>query len=510
MFKPAQMTNIECIVENSCKDSIVRALHISGETQLESIMEEEMKEKGLMKAVSSDKTPEITNHLSRAKNLIDVLKPYVKTKSSFLDEMLGVEETQQKPYCYMECEKLLSDADDILSKLGAQIYPAVEGLEKQKAELETTSSEKDSILLLKDLNIYARHFKETDYLYSTIGVIPTDNILEARKRLDEKLEKIYLLTIESSGKDKSVVSFHCIKEKRLDLNHVLAGASYDPVKVQGEKTYRQLYADYTSKADELGKTVGEAISNLEAIACERMRALLEFEELLSNELARAKAYTHLASTKNTTYLRIWVPQKRKQKILSILESASNGLMVLSVSDDSEDAPTLLDNPAPLKPFEMFTRLFSQPKYNQLDPTAMTAPSFVIFFGFMLGDAVYGMMILFASIWLQQKYLKHMKVVNFAKILFWCGLSTIVFGIATGGFLGDALTKYVLGRDSSEGLWFVLIDPLYKTNAITLLAVAVGIGMIHTIFGNVLGIFDKLSAGEKKKALQENGSWLIMG
>ena len=44
----------------------------------------------------------------------------------------------------------------------------------------------------------------------------------------------------------------------------------------------------------------------------------------------------------------------------------------------------------IRPFEMLVNLYSPPKYKDFDPTPLVAVFFTIFFGFMLDDFFYGL------------------------------------------------------------------------------------------------------------------------
>ena len=140
-------------------------------------------------------------------------------------------------------------------------------------------------------------------------------------------------------------------------------------------------------------------------------------------------------------------------------------------------------------------MYSYPKYNEVDPTPLLAPFYLIFFGMMVADAGYGLLVLIGS-FLALKFLKlsdSMK--DFAKFFFYLSFPTIFFGLIYGSFFGDMVK-----------LPTQLIDTNKDVNTILILSLALGV--IQIFFGLFIKVYSLVRIGKAKDALLDAGSWII--
>jgi V/A-type H+/Na+-transporting ATPase subunit I len=143
----------------------------------------------------------------------------------------------------------------------------------------------------------------------------------------------------------------------------------------------------------------------------------------------------------------WVPVGKEKSLLDYLET-NNILYVSEKPGKEEKVPVLLKNKKFSEKFEMLGELYSLPKYNELDLTPFFAPFYMLFFGFCLGDAGYGLLMVAAALLLKKKVKKQLR--NVLGLVFYLGLSTILFGIIGGTAFGIPLYETSL--------------PVYKTLA----------------------------------------------
>ena len=131
----------------------------------------------------------------------------------------------------------------------------------------------------------------------------------------------------------------------------------------------------------------------------------------------------------------WVPDEKKEPLIAYLEK-NNILYVTQKPAEEEQAPILLKNKKFARKFEMLGDLYSLPKYNELDLTPFFAPFYMLFFGFCLGDAGYGILMGIAALLLKKKVRKELKQVM--GLIFYLGVSTFFFGVISGVFFGIPL------------------------------------------------------------------------
>lgn len=186
-------------------------------------------------------------------------------------------------------------------------------------------------------------------------------------------------------------------------------------------------------------------------------------------------------------------------------------------ETEEDIPVALSNPRMAKPFETLINAFSTPKYEEIDPSLLMFFTFPIFYGIMLGDVGYGILVLLlvvAGIFT--------KLFNFLgmggasnslnKILLYSAISSIIFGIIYGEFFGVSLfNSYEHGKkvDGLLGINGVAFIPYHRfTNVKELILITASIGIAHLFIGMIVGFRNKLQHGITH-AIYGKFSWILI-
>ncbi len=123
------------------------------------------------------------------------------------------------------------------------------------------------------------------------------------------------------------------------------------------------------------------------------------EEALSIQNRLFEVYTKLGASRVAFAIEGWVPERDLRRLQAAVDLASHGRAHFYTVPTDEEAPTLMDNPPGIRRYEFFIRFYSLPQADEWDPTLVFAIVFPIFFGFMLGDFGYGLVILGISIWM---------------------------------------------------------------------------------------------------------------
>jgi V/A-type H+-transporting ATPase subunit I len=190
--------------------------------------------------------------------------------------------------------------------------------------------------------------------------------------------------------------------------------------------------------------------------------------------------------------------------------APGATAIYSDPTPQEKVPVSLSTPKLVKPVRFLIDMFGLPDYFSFDPTPYLALSFLTFFGMCFGDVVYGIMLCAIAGYLAMKARKYEGLHNFCMLFFYCGISTIIFGVLTGSWASDLWKPEYLG-EGNPLLWLkertALIDPLDK--AVLLLVICVGIGVVNQLYGIALRGYGLLRRGDVAGALFDAGLWLIM-
>ncbi len=217
------------------------------------------------------------------------------------------------------------------------------------------------------------------------------------------------------------------------------------------------------------------------------------------------AYNMLSSigeTETTFIIVGWVPKELFNDLDTALLRDADARVLLAELDISEAArkttPVALENPRPIQPFEGLVRLFSIPLYDGIDPSSLMAFFMPLFFGMMLGDVAYGFLLLVIS-WVLISRIKAGFLQDILKVLRMGSVWSILFGLLFGEAFGT-LGHYV----GLQPLWFSRESPEYL---IFLLAVSVGVGVVHITTGIILGLWEGLHEKNKYHIFERGGMLL---
>lgn len=198
----------------------------------------------------------------------------------------------------------------------------------------------------------------------------------------------------------------------------------------------------------------------------------------------------------------WVPDEKKEHLIAYLEK-NNVLYLIQKAQEKDQVPILLKNKKFARKFEMLGDLYSLPKYNELDLTPFFAPFYMLFFGFCLGDAGYGILMAAAALILKKKVRKELKQIM--GLVFYLGVSTFLFGVISGVFFGIPLfeTGLPVYRDLA-----VRFEQEGTDINMLLFYLSIILGAIQIIFGLVLKATNETRQFGWKHAVGTVG-WILL-
>ncbi|MCG2727914.1 MAG: V-type ATP synthase subunit I, partial [Candidatus Methanoperedenaceae archaeon] len=188
--------------------------------------------------------------------------------------------------------------------------------------------------------------------------------------------------------------------------------------LQEERSYVELKAPPVTGnppviLDELGKEVSilkekhAAIkSELDNIKNEYSEFITAADEYLSIETQKAEAPLRFATSPNAFIIDGWIPSRKFDELEKELQESTGGLVYLTKLEEEvkdEEIPIELENPAPAKPFELLINTFATPKYREIDPSILVFITFPLFYGIMLGDVGYGLLIAAMALVIKNKF-----------------------------------------------------------------------------------------------------------
>ena len=171
-------------------------------------------------------------------------------------------------------------------------------------------------------------------------------------------------------------------------------------------------------------------------------------------------------------------------------------------------PVKLKNSVFSRCLNVVTEMYSLPAYDGTDPNPLMAPFFILFFGIMMADMAYGLLMIFGALFVLKKAKPREGTRNFMELVFWCGVSTTIIGAMTGGFLGDFIPQIIkIVNPESTFTMPALFTPLDDTVAIMVGSLV--LGAIQVFTGMAVSVVNKIRSGDFIDALFDEITWWII-
>ena len=253
----------------------------------------------------------------------------------------------------------------------------------------------------------------------------------------------------------------------------------------------------------------EKLAELTALAEQKSALQLAFDRC-TQEISKAQAADRLVHSEKTFCLGGWVPCEDVGKLEALLSGFCCAWELTDPApEEYPDVPVKLKNNKLTWPLNMVTEMYSLPAYDGVDPNPLMAPFFILFYGIMMADMGYGLLMILASIIITKKSRPKGTSGQMFGLMFSCGISTFLMGALTGGFFGDFLPQLVgiIDPDTTFKALPSLFTPLDDT--ITILIGAMALGFVQIVTGMAISFVEKIKKGQIMDAIWEELTWWIV-
>ena len=253
----------------------------------------------------------------------------------------------------------------------------------------------------------------------------------------------------------------------------------------------------------------EKLAELTALAAQKSALQLAFDRC-TQEISKAQAADRLVHSEKTFCLGGWVPCEDVGKLEALLSGFCCAWELTDPApEEYPDVPVKLKNNKLTWPLNMVTEMYSLPAYDGVDPNPLMAPFFILFYGIMMADMGYGLLMILASIIITKKSRPKGTSGQMFGLMFSCGISTFLMGALTGGFFGDFLPQLVgiIDPDTTFKALPSLFTPLDDT--ITILIGAMALGFVQIVTGMAISFVEKIKKGQIMDAIWEELTWWVV-
>ena len=233
-----------------------------------------------------------------------------------------------------------------------------------------------------------------------------------------------------------------------------------------------------------------------------------YVDRLNAEVSRDSGAERLLTDGTILFFEGWAPAEQLGELETFLKNLG---CAWEASDPTEEeitkVPVKLKNNWFTRPLNMVTEMYSLPAYNNVDPNPLMAPFFILFYGIMMADMGYGLLMFLAGLIISRKYRPKGTMGHMFGLMTLCGVSTFIMGALTGGFFGDFLTQVVKLTTGGDFALPALFTPLNDT--LMILVGAMCLGLVQIVTGMAISFIRKLMAGQYLDALFEEVTWWVV-
>ena len=477
------------------KKAILNMLQRMGNVEITEIQDmDSTAPTGLKPASSDGDGPETA--LSLVAAALAFLKGYDPQKYGLFSERI--------PVTLEELQSVMENQEDYL-KAAQACRSLEEELSSIKARTTRLSSQLAQVLPWENLSVPFSALQGTKNTVLYLGTIPREGQSAFEAALSAQGRELHL---HCSGVGKAEAYYLILAHQTLAeaVTQTLKDFGFTPVQLgegtvtPGEEIERIRKA--LTELEEEKALIGEqAVSQLPAL-----RELRILYDGLSIEVSRVQNEQKLLESGKAFVLRGWIPAEETEALSAALTKRTEAFHLdFEEPGQREVYPVLLKNPPLVQPFEMVTGLYSTPHHRGLDPNLYMAPFYFAFFGMMVSDAGYGLILALAAAYLT----KRLKLRGTGRKLGWLislgGVSTFFWGVLFGGWFGDAGTAVARAMGfSRSALWF---DPMDQP--LLMLGLCFGLGLVQVFVGMGLQAYMSIKRGKLLDAVYDQGLWVVL-
>ena len=474
-----EMQKISISAHRSNRKAILETLQ---KLEVIQVVEADLDETGLRHKNTADARATFEKNADLADQALAILDKYVPEKQGMLSGLAGKELIDDASF-----DKVVESQQDCMA-VARKIVRNEKEISECSGNILKNENQKESLVPWMNLDVpmsFTGTNKTAAFIGSVQGVCDEAQVYALIKEQTEGIEELSV-TVLSSESDMTNIFVLCLKEAREKVESALRslGFAKPPQAVLGvpKKVAEDLDRDTEKQKTEIER-LKKGIEEY-AGSREDLRVVSDYYR------TRAEKYRLLGTipqTRKAFFIEGWVPAESAEAVAKLLTEKYGAVVDYEEKKEGETEPTLLRNNKFSRNYEPVLASYGLPQHGKVDPTTIMSFFYMFFFGMMLSDAGYGLlMVIGCGIALLKFPRMAQGMRKMLTMFFWCGVSTVFWGIMFGGFFGDVIdvvAKTFFGYTGDKivkPLWF---DPL--TSPMRLLIWCMLFGIIHLFFG--LGI-----------------------
>ena len=335
----------------------------------------------------------------------------------------------------------------------ANISREMDSNKEEIANLEIYRKELSKWLNIKESLGNLKAFKTAKFFLGTVAKKNFELLKDNLRNFDHT----YIEEISDESSQVNIMLLTSNTEEK-KLKNELKTYSFTEVNFDFDTSFTEEYDKTKSREEEL-KKANEKLKEKAEKLLKLIPKLLIQKEYLDNALMRETVVSNFKTTDTVNVIEGYIPldmEEEFKKIVNKNSNKSNYLEITEVDKDDEEVPILLKNSGITGLFASITQMYALPRYNEIDPTAILSIFYWIFFGMMVADFAYGLILFIISglALMFGRFDENKK--KFLKFFFALSFSTMIWGLLYGSAFGDLIKLPTQVLDSSKDFMSIFI------------------------------------------------------
>lgn len=373
-----------------------------------------------------------------------------------------------------------------------RISKEIETNKEEIINLEIRKKEIDSWRNIKEPIENLKAFKTAKVF---LGTVPKKSF-ETLKDSVRNFDKVY---VEEISQDSTMINLMVLGSKfeEKELRNQLKTHSFTELNFDFKGTFEEEFERIKLREEEIKK----ADSKLKNTAERLLKVIPKLEvqdNYLDNLLLRENIVSNFKKTDTVDVIEGYIPADMEyefQKLIARISSRNSFLEISDVDKDNPEIPILLKNSGLTGLFASITQMYALPRYNEIDPTPILSIFYWVFFGMMVADFAYGLILCLASgIALMVGNFSE-TTRKFLKFFFALSFSTMIWGLLYGSAFGDLIKLPTQVLDSSKDFMSILI-------------LSVIFGAVHLVIGLAIKAYILIKNGHFMDAIYDVFLWYL--
>lgn len=407
--------------------------------------------------------------------------------------------------------------------LGLEISKVMEEVEDRTSALASahTSIEAELALLaryepiLHKIQPLAKQIVTTG-AYDSVALLVERRYKGALEQLKEELDKITKRQCEivSTDVDEETTAAIVVFSKTYSeqVHKFLAMENVNQIRLPSEfqdMPFDAAYDALKERRKALPGEMGEVGGQLAEMSDKWFLRLSTIRDVLIDKLDEIAAIPKFGRTEYAFVINGWIPAGELGALRKDLRSRWGDDIIVDQHEIREEefaeTPVALRNPKVIAPFQTLLTVYGVPRYGTVDPTWMLFLFYPLFFGMIVGDIGYGLVMLAMVVWLRVRFREKAGIQIATSILGPAATMATAFGVVYGEMFGNVPMLLGWVHHTEPAAWFGVVPTFHRTVLVqNFMYVAVAVGLIQVLFGLILGIINALRTKHRSHLYEKGG------